>query len=439
MGSPLVSPPVAKAAAMFCPNCGGPVEIRGFAHTLSVVCPQCLSVLDATSPLLHILQTVQIKERIQPKIPLGTRGKWNGVTYEAIGFQVRDAGSDEDFYSWEEYLLFNPYYGFRYLTEFNGHWNFVRVMHALPGGKRDVIAEGRTYRLFDSGIATTSYVLGEFPWQVRVGETVKFNDYIAPPYMLSSEETDNEVTWSLGQYTTGQQVWQAFQLPGQPPPAEGIFANQPSPVAGKAGHAWRTWLWLTIALVLIAMFVSRMKLDKEVFQEQYTYTPAARTLGSATPTESAAFITHDFELPGHRSNIELLINTDIQNDWIFFGFSLINDDTGVAYDFGREIAYFPSDDEEKGKPRDSVVIPGIPPGKYYFRIEPEMSPASQHSVRYNITVRRDVPTYGWYWIAGLLLLIPPIVVSLRSRSFEAARWRESDYGAAAATSTGGSE
>ena len=28
MGSPLVSPPVAKAAAMFCPNCGGPVELR---------------------------------------------------------------------------------------------------------------------------------------------------------------------------------------------------------------------------------------------------------------------------------------------------------------------------------------------------------------------------------------------------------------------------
>jgi hypothetical protein len=184
-----------------------------------------------------------------------------------------------------------------------------------------------------------------------------------------------------------------------------------------------------------------MKLDKEVFHGQYTYTPAARTLGStATPTEGAAFITPDFELPGHRSNIELLINTDIQEDWIFLGFSLINDDTGVAYDFGREIAYYPSDDEEKGKPRDSVVIPHIPPGKYYFRIEPEMSTTSQHSVRYDIVVRRDVPTYGWYWLAGVLLLIPPIVVSMRSRHFEAARWRESDYGsAAAAAAAGGSK
>ncbi len=434
MGSPFVAPPVAKAAAMFCPNCGGPVEIRGFAHTLSVICPQCLTVLDATSPLLHILQTVQIKQRIQPAIPLGARGKWNGRVYEVIGFQVREAGSDEDAYSWEEYLLFNPYYGFRYLTGFQGHWNFVHVMHALPGGKRDVVAEKRTYRLFDSGIATTTFVLGEFPWQVRLGETVKFIDYIAPPYILSSEDTDNEVTWSLGEYTPGQQVWQAFQLPGQPPPAQGIFANQPSPVAGKAGSAWRTWLWLTIALILIAIFLSSLKMDKEVFHETYRYTPAARTVGSTvTPSESAPVITHDFDLPGHTSNIQLSINTDIREDWIFFGFALINDDTGHAYDFGREVAYYPSDDDEKGKPRDSVVIPRIPPGKYYFRIEPEMSSTSRRSVAYDIKVRRDVPTYGWYWLAGILLLIPPIVVSWRSRQFEAARWRESDYGAAAAS------
>ncbi len=26
-------------------------------------------------------------------------------------------------YSWHEYVLFNPYKGFRYLTEYDGHWN----------------------------------------------------------------------------------------------------------------------------------------------------------------------------------------------------------------------------------------------------------------------------------------------------------------------------
>src|SRR5277367_77906 len=140
-----------QAKSLTCPNCGGPVELRGFAHTLSVVCPQCLSVLDPTTPVVAILQTFQGKERIQPKIPLGARGNLNGASYQVIGFQQRTVLADGDFFCWDEYLLFNPYQGFRYLTEYEGHWNFVRVMSALPvetrsAGKRAVFVKGLTYR-----------------------------------------------------------------------------------------------------------------------------------------------------------------------------------------------------------------------------------------------------------------------------------------------------
>ena len=52
-----------QAKSISCPNCGGPVQLRGFAHTLSVVCPQCLTVLDASTPEVQILQTFQGEER----------------------------------------------------------------------------------------------------------------------------------------------------------------------------------------------------------------------------------------------------------------------------------------------------------------------------------------------------------------------------------------
>ncbi|MGA3205799.1 MAG: DUF4178 domain-containing protein, partial [Bryobacteraceae bacterium] len=133
MSSPLVAPPVAKSKAMYCPNCGGPVELRGFGHALTVVCPQCLSVLDASSPLLKILQEAQEAEaRRTPLIPLGQRGKWAGATWEVIGFQTRSVEEDGVTYEWEEYLLFNPYKGFRYLTNYDGHWNFVTPVESLP-------------------------------------------------------------------------------------------------------------------------------------------------------------------------------------------------------------------------------------------------------------------------------------------------------------------
>src|SRR5438270_10338 len=122
MSSALVSPPLVKAKSLSCPNCGAAVELRGFAHTLTAVCPNCLSVLDTASPELQVLQTFQGKQRVQPKLPLGSRGSLNGTLYEVIGFQQREVVSDGDVFCWDEYLLFNPYKGFRYLSEYEGHW-----------------------------------------------------------------------------------------------------------------------------------------------------------------------------------------------------------------------------------------------------------------------------------------------------------------------------
>jgi len=434
MSSTLVSPPLVKPRSLSCPNCGGPVQLRGFAHTLSAVCPSCLSVLDTSSAELQVLHTFQDKQRVQPKIPLGSRGTLNGTLYEVIGFQQRTVESGDDFFSWDEYLLFNPYRGFRYLTEYQGHWNFVRVSSALPegtrsGGKIAVRWQGRTYVHFDSGNASTSFVLGEFPWQVRVNDSAGFDDYIAPPYMLSSETTDGEVTWSLGEYTDGKNIWQAFKLPGSAPYASGVFADQPSPYKGKIGSAWRLWLWLSVALFAIMMAFSFTRANREIFSQSYNYAPR--------PGSESAFVTPTFELTGRDSNVEVAIRTDLDNDWVYYNFALINEDTGQAFDFGREVSYYRDSDGTEGNRNNSVVIPAVPSGKYYLRVEPEMSPGA-HRVRYELAVRRDVPTFGFFWAAAGLLLIPPIAKTIRSAGFEARRWRESDY-APVSNSRGGGD
>ena len=56
-------------------------------------------------------------------------------------------------YRWSEYLLYNPYKGYRYLTEYNGHWNDIRTLRALPvpstkGSKQAAIYGGTNIHAF---------------------------------------------------------------------------------------------------------------------------------------------------------------------------------------------------------------------------------------------------------------------------------------------------
>jgi len=423
MSSTLVSPPLVRVKSLSCPQCGAPIELRGFAHTLNAVCPSCLSILDASTPEFQIRQVYDSKVRIEPKIPLGSRGTFHGVVYELIGFQQRTYESDGESFSWDEYLLFNPYKGFLYLSEYAGHWNVIRVQSRIPEritarGRVGWAIDGRRFAAFDSMQAETSYVIGEFPWKVWRGETAACEDFIAPPFMLSSETTPGETTWSLGEYWTGAQIWQAFKLTGSPPFTVGIFANQPSPHAGKTGSAWRMWLWFNVALFALMTIFNLTKANHQVFHDDYVYISGK--------SNDSSFVTPTFELTGANKNVAVRSHASVDNNWIYFNYALINDQTGQTYDFGREVSYYHDSDGSEGSRDDKVVIPDVPAGRYYLRVEPEMS-RSAPSTRYEISVVRDVPIYSYFWIAAGLLLIPPIGSWFRSNQFEARRWRESDY------------
>lgn len=422
MSSLLVAPPVARMKTLHCPNCGGPVERRGFGRTLTIACPQCLTVLDTSTPLVQILQTAeQQSSRRDLLIPLGTRGTLQGSTWEAIGFQAREIEVDGDHFEWHEYLLFNPFKGFRYLTYYDGHWNFVTPLESIPlGGGSTAHLHDRSYKHFASSEPTTIFVLGEFPWRVRVGDRVKAADFIAPPYVLSQESTKDESVWSEGVYLPGAEIWKAFNLPGSPPQARGVYLNQPSPFPSMK-PLWFNALGLIGVTLALMIFFAVFSKRETVLQVERSY--------SASATGEPSFVTRTFDLTGRPATVEVDTKTDLNNNWVYFNYALINDDTGLAYDFGREISYYHGADSDgswnEGSRRDSVLLPSVPPGRYYLRVEPEMTSAAP--VRFDITLRHDVPTFTWFWFAIVLLLMPPIFPTIRSAHFESTRWAESDH------------
>jgi len=80
---------------------------------------------------------------------------------------------------------------------------------------------------------------------------VKVDDFVSPPQMCLRRKRKAKSrgrwasTWLVRNYG------RHFGVPGSAPAASGVFANQPSPLAGKVRTSWRTFLVLIIALLAI--------------------------------------------------------------------------------------------------------------------------------------------------------------------------------------------
>lgn len=420
-----------RAESLSCSSCGAAIELHAQGWAVTVVCTSCGSVLDATDPNFRVLQRQRDAITVSPHLPLGSRGSWHGAPWELIGFQVVTISVESTEYSWTEYVAFNPYRGFLYLSEYQGHWNVIEKLRRRPqegsaGGRPVALSGDRTFKHFQTATARTTLALGEFPWELRVGDTVVARDFIAPPYILSAEASDGETTWSLGTYTPPEVIAKAFGQDGRLLAPVGVFANQPNPNDATAGHVFRR-LGLFLA-VLAAMLVGNMALSRGTvaYTNRYSFTHGT--------DDASALVTPAFVLDGRPSSVTVDIEADVDNDWVFFDFTLINEATGIVREFSKQVSYYHGRDSDgnwaEGDRREQVRLASVPAGRYFLRVAPEGGEPGARDVGYTLRVRRDVPGFVFYLFALVGLTIPAFLSLVAKGAFESRRWAESDYGAA---------
>ena len=262
--------PTANTSALQvnCPHCAGPLTLHAPDQTLRVCCPNCKSLLDCNNGALKYLQTLKTNSREKPLIPLGSVGRLADIEFTMIGFMERSVIVEEIQYSWTEYLLFNPNAGFRWLVRSQGHWSYVEPLSVanvqeLPGR---AIFDGKEFRLFDKGNAIVNYVVGEFYWRVTVGDQVYYCDYIAPPFMVTSETSisakGSELNYSVGTYVEKEVIEAAFGVK-ELPAAWGVGVIQPAPTAG---YEIRIWMGFIVVLILLDVLFSSGFIAKRVDQ-----------------------------------------------------------------------------------------------------------------------------------------------------------------------------
>ncbi|PWB51949.1 MAG: hypothetical protein C3F18_08730 [Nitrosomonadales bacterium] len=415
----------ARVKSFNCPCCAAPLQIRA-AGTESVACGNCGSVVDAAHENHQILSRFRTQNTHTPKIPLGSQGHLRGADYDVVGYLRRQATVENVDYPWSEYLLYSEKEGFRWLSESNGHWNFIKTTTRMPKVWRNLekpIASflGTSYRHFQTSTAKVTYVLGEFNWRVSFGEEALVSDYVAPPLMLSEEKTGKEITWSLAEYVEPEEIAAAFKLEQPLLRPVGVAPNQPSPHQGKVLPYWKAFAAFALTALLIQIAFMTGAQNKTVYQNSLEF----ERNGAAS-----SLATGVFPVSG-TGNLVVRNQTSLNNDWLYLDMELIERNSGRSFAFGRDISYYHGVDGgeswSEGNSRDEAVLSDVPAGEYLLQIQAETPAGGGAQISDRLVVVRDVPLWSNFFLTLLALLIFPLIAWLRSHSFESRRWAESDY------------
>jgi hypothetical protein len=359
-----------EVARLACPSCGAPIEIVVPSETERCGCAHCGALLDFDSGALRLLSQLE-PPAIRPLIPLASQGELLGVTRTVIGFMQRSLTVDGDLYTFREYLLHSGQ-GYSWLLEENHHW-----LHVAPVSTADVKEFGQSaryntvsYRAFARARPSVDFVIGEFYWKVARGDQSETFDYIAPPRLLSVERTDDEVSWSEGEYVEPAQLVRAFGLSAALPRPVGVAPAQPNPYTGRGPN---------LVFMLLAALWLLIALGYEVFDGEHVLVrttldlPRREALGvPAGVLQGSVAFSEPFEVRHGPTTLGVELRSNISNGWVQVDTSLVPEQGGKT----RELKlvserYAGSDDGEdwaEGETASSGYFGRVPSGRYTLRV-----------------------------------------------------------------------
>jgi len=413
-----------SAKQVNCPSCGGALEIQVPDKTERVICQYCGAMNECNNGDLKFLKALgDIK--VAPAIPLGTEGYVDGERFQVIGHMLRSVTYENLNYPWQEYLLYRPRAPFCWLIQSNGHWSFGKPISVgdVQTSARLAHYQGRTFKIFEHSEPVVDQVLGEFYWKVEVGEQTRSSDFISPPFMLSREKSEvsaeereggsqsSEVNYTLGKYIPKEDIESGFGVSDLRPPT-GVAPNQPYPYSG----IFKLWMLMLAASIFAVLVVMALGSRKQIYSKTIA-------LKRTTSAKNAVIYSEPFEISRFR-NIKVTCYSPVNNSWVYVSGNFFNEETGLIQSFNTEI--YKGGGE--GSTTSSQYVTALPKGKYTLRIAPQWkNMARVNGPNLKVTVQQGVPRILNAILLLVAISIVPICMAIHRFSFEATRWKDSEF------------
>jgi ribosomal protein S27E len=408
-----------------CENCWKPISIMAYPHSHSLSCPHCKTHHVLALSGKYVLQALRNEIDAQPDLQVGASGRLKDIDYTVIGATVKQEIASEPA-RWQEYTLYNRQEGYAFLSEYNGHWIYVRQQGNTPvlvrETEHDIVYGNEPFKLFNYYSFRVLYAAGEFPNNLFNDSEKIVREFISPPEMWIWEKSPSEgIEWFLGQHTTGKELQEAFGDKIQLPYTSGIGMVQPTGFINPGKMVLVTFVAL-LALIAVHLITTLGKRQQTVLESHFDFRDTAAFTAVAGP----------IKLAKSNSNIEVNMTAPVDNSWAEMELSLVNTQTGEEFGMNQGIEYYHgySDGESwtEGSTDGTAYFSHVPAGVYTVQVS-GMRDAVYNSYNgpqsMSLQLIYDVPDHRNLIICMCLLIIWPIVHYFILAGREKTRWQNS--------------
>lgn len=405
-----------------CPDCHTAIPVKTFPYAQSCSC-NCGVRMVLKNTLDFERKGKDNRNDNQLLLALGREGVIKGISYEVIGYAVKQDDHESE---WREYVLYSREEGYAFLNEYEGHWIYSReaargpILAGYPD-KKEFDYKGQRFDLYNKYGFRLVETAGEFPGRAFSTARIKAWEYIAPPLMWVAEQDSVErVDCFFAEYISRDEIRSAFSVDVPSPNGQGTLA----PPFGKPKQITAIAIAAAALLLVLHLVVTSMSASRVILYKEYR-------LPDTATVNPPLFVSEQFVLNKRRNNLEFTVQAPVVNNWLELDIEAVNVKTGEEYGVSQGVEYYSGYEDgeswSEGSNTSTEVLSELPEGTYFLRLQASQASLGVQIQHFSLGVKTDVPVHSNFFILLLILLLWPAVTFVRLWVADRRRWYNSDY------------